>query len=95
MTVSGVNIRELKANLSKYLKQVKAGETVVITERGKPIGRIIPETGSLENRLAGLVQAGLAEWSGKPLRPRQPAITNRSETLISDLVSELRDDTLP
>jgi prevent-host-death family protein len=54
-----VGIRELKAQLSKYVKQVKAGETVVITERGKPIGRIVPTEPSLEARLKELEQAGL------------------------------------
>jgi prevent-host-death family protein len=35
-------VSELKASLSKYLAQVKAGEEVVVTERGKPIARVIP-----------------------------------------------------
>lgn len=37
-----VGVRELKAQLSAYLRQVKAGQTIVITERGTPIGRITP-----------------------------------------------------
>ena len=88
---SGVNIRELKAHLSKYLRKVKEGQTVLITERGKPIGRIIPEGEPLEDRLSKIVSAGLAEWSGKQLEPRQPTLSNQSETLISDLVSEGRE----
>jgi len=35
-------ISQLKASLSKYLEHVKAGEEVVITERGKPIARVLP-----------------------------------------------------
>jgi len=35
-------IRELKEQLSAYLRQVKAGGTVTITDRGKPIARIVP-----------------------------------------------------
>ncbi len=38
----GVGVRELKAHLSDYLKKVKAGRTVLITEHGKPVGRIVP-----------------------------------------------------
>ncbi len=87
----GVNIRELKAHLSKYLRKVKEGQTILITERGKPIGRIIPEGKPLDERLDDLIAAGLAEWSGNQLLPRQPTLTNRSETLISDLVSEQRE----
>jgi prevent-host-death family protein len=34
-----VGIREIKGQFSRYLRQVKAGATVVITERGTPVGR--------------------------------------------------------
>ena len=91
MTESSVNIRELKAHLSKYLRKVKEGKTVLITERGKPIGRIIPEAEPLEDRLSKMVAAGLAEWSSVQLQPRQPTLTNKNKTLISDLVSEQRE----
>ncbi len=91
MIEPGVNIRELKAHLSKYLRKVKEGHTILITERGKPIGRIIPEREQIEERLARMVAAGLANWSGKKLQPRSPTLTNQSEILISDLVSEQRE----
>jgi prevent-host-death family protein len=35
-------VSELKALLSKYLSKVKAGEEVVITDRGRPIAKIVP-----------------------------------------------------
>lgn len=35
-------VSELKASLSEYLGQVKAGEEVLVTDRGKPIARIVP-----------------------------------------------------
>jgi len=35
-------VAELKASLSRYLARVKTGEEVVVTERGKPIAKIIP-----------------------------------------------------
>ena len=91
MIEPGVNIRDLKAHLSKYLRKVKEGHTILITERGKPIGRIIPEREQIEERLARIVVAGLAKWSGKKLQPRNPTLINQSEILISDLVSEQRD----
>jgi len=37
-----ININEAKARLSKYTKMVKAGETVVLCERNKPIAEIRP-----------------------------------------------------
>lgn len=35
-------VSELKAGLSKYLARVKRGEEVVVTERGKPIAKLVP-----------------------------------------------------
>ena len=35
-------VTKLKASLSEYLRQVKAGEEVLVTERGRPIARIAP-----------------------------------------------------
>ncbi len=35
-------VSKLKASLSEYLRQVKAGEEVLVTERGRPIARIAP-----------------------------------------------------
>ncbi len=35
-------VSELKAGLSAYLARVKAGEEVVVTERGTPVAKIIP-----------------------------------------------------
>lgn len=36
-----VGTRELKNRLSEYLRRVKAGETIMVTERGKIIGQIV------------------------------------------------------
>lgn len=43
------SIRELKAHLSEYLRQVAAGQEVVVTSHGKPVARLsaplpIPQT---------------------------------------------------
>ena len=55
MTQTTVGIRELKAQLSAYVQRVKAGDTVVITERGKAVGRIVPIERSVEERLQDLI----------------------------------------
>jgi prevent-host-death family protein len=86
-----VGIRELKANISKILKQVKAGKSIVITERGKPVGRIIPEEQSIKARLESLAEAGLVQWSGKKLTPALPSVSNPGKQLLSDIVSDLRE----
>jgi prevent-host-death family protein len=35
-------VSELKAHLSEYLNQVKAGGEILITDRGKPVARLVP-----------------------------------------------------
>ncbi len=67
-----VSIRELKSRLSHYLRLTKAGESVVITDRGIPIGRIVPIGKHLDERLAAMQQAGQAEWSGRKLASMAP-----------------------
>ena len=37
-----VGIRELKNNLSHYMRKVMAGHRVTVTDRGKPVAEIIP-----------------------------------------------------
>jgi len=86
-----VGIRELKTYLSKYLRRVKAGETLIITEYGKPIGRIVPEGASLDERIQAMMDSGLARWNGEKLEAREPQVVNRSDILLSDIVVEDRD----
>ena len=35
-------VSELKASIREYLSKVKAGEEVIVTDRGKPVAKIIP-----------------------------------------------------
>ncbi|MEK7409511.1 MAG: type II toxin-antitoxin system prevent-host-death family antitoxin [Acidobacteriota bacterium] len=49
-------VAELKASLSRYLAGVKAGEEVVVTERGKPIAKIVPIPATEEDQVRRLRQ---------------------------------------
>lgn len=91
MEQTKVGIRELKENLSKYIAKVKGGQSIVITEYGKPVGRIIPETKSLEEHINALVQAGVIAWNGKKLKDIEPPVTNHSNQLASDIITEMRE----
>ncbi len=63
-----VGVRELRDNLSEYLSRVRDGESLVITDRGKPIGELGPVAGGRSAELARtLVRQGVASWhGGKP-----------------------------
>lgn len=90
MAEQTVGVRELKARLSEYLRQVKAGRTVLITERGKAIGRLVPASRTLDERLKAMVDAGLAEWNGKPLPPMKPVAKLKGGKSIADILIEDR-----
>jgi prevent-host-death family protein len=49
-----VGVRELRQNLSKYLSEVKGGETFVVTERGREVARLTP-SGPEDSPIARLV----------------------------------------
>jgi len=56
-------ISELKASLSEYLAGLRAGEEVVVTDRGNPVARLIPinrQNGDISGRALILEKAGLA-----------------------------------
>ena len=62
------SVATLKASLSELLASVKAGEEVVVTERGRPVARIVPyEPGGDE--LDDLVRAGQMRRSRSHLPP--------------------------
>ena len=65
-------VSELKAALSEYLLKVKAGEEVIVTERGKPIAKIIPiaPSGTIPEQLREMEKAGLVSI-GKGKLPKE------------------------
>ena len=85
-----VGTRELKSKLSEYLRRVKNGQTIIVTERGKVIAQLGPASQSVEERIWAMVDAGLADWNGKRLKSHKPRIINKSGRLISDMVVEDR-----
>ena len=61
-------ITDLKARLSEYLNQVKAGTEILITDRGKPVARLIPLSRSkdFKDSLVRMEKQGLVRiGSGK------------------------------
>jgi prevent-host-death family protein len=86
-----IGIRELKSTLSECIREVKAGRTLVVTEHGDPVARMIPETASLRERLDALRKAGSVTWSGRRLRRIKPVARVRGNRAVADLVSENRE----
>jgi len=86
-----VGVRELKAQLSHYLRQVKAGATLVITDRGQPVGRIVPLETTAAARQRELIEIGMAAWSGRRLAAAPPVPRVRGDRTVADLLLEDRE----
>lgn len=74
---ASVGVAELRQNLSVYLRRVKEGERLVVTERNRPVAELgpVPDTGPgldrliAEGRVAPPVRSGLPdplELTGDP-----------------------------
>ncbi|MBX3168769.1 MAG: type II toxin-antitoxin system prevent-host-death family antitoxin [Candidatus Eremiobacteraeota bacterium] len=53
------SIAEAKAKLSSLIAHVKAGEEVVLTERGRPVARLCAVTNSFDEVILDMVKQGL------------------------------------
>ncbi|SHJ00522.1 type II toxin-antitoxin system Phd/YefM family antitoxin [Desulfofundulus thermosubterraneus] len=65
-------IREVKNRFSEYLRRVKQGEIIVITERNVPVARLVPVQEKGQLPVLTLVEEKLASWQGG--KPRGAAV---------------------
>lgn len=73
--MAAVGIRQLKNQLSRYLRLVRAGERLVVTERGLPVAVISSlSVARADRHVEALLREGIARWGGgKPRGSRRPA----------------------
>ena len=83
-----VGIRELKNNLSKYLRDVKSGKSLVITNRQHSIALLEPIKASPLKSIYPLLENGIASWNGG--KPCGTSIKIEGIKTISERVSEDR-----
>lgn len=85
-----VGIKDLKNRLSYYLRKIKKGEKIVITERERAIATIVPvERIEEDSKLLSLVKEGFAMWKGgKPIGSKQS--TKIKGKTVSEIVIEDR-----
>jgi prevent-host-death family protein len=84
-----VGVRELRRDASAILRRVAAGETVEVTDRGRPVAIILKTTPSSLARLEleGLLRRGEMNLLDLPRIPLPPGVTPPSK-----VVSEGRAD---
>jgi prevent-host-death family protein len=82
-----VGVRELRQNLSKYLRRVERGERLEVTEHGRPVAVLVP-IGEPASPLERLVTAGRATPPTVDiltvLPPKGRISTRMSEALLED-----------
>jgi len=93
MTVN-VGVREAKINLSKLLRRVMRGQEVIITDRGKPVGKIVPVPQndlSLAERIKRMEEQGLLGPARKGGAIRLPPPLPARDGVAQELLREDRD----
>ena len=90
MARNTVGARELKTRLGTYLRKVRNGKTLIVTDRGEPIAELRPIQDDFERKLAKLRAAGVISGGSGRLKPFDP-ITAPGVSL-SDAVLEDRED---
>jgi prevent-host-death family protein len=86
-----IGIRELRQRASDYLRRVEAGETIEVTDRGRPVALLtpIPKASPVERlRASGDIQGGEEVWEDMPA----PLPLEDGEESPSIILERLRSD---
>lgn len=91
MTGVDVAITELRANLKAFIDRARAGERIVVTDRGRPVARLGPaEEESLLDRLEREGVLTRAKANKRPIARKGQGV--KATGPVADLVSEMRRD---
>ena len=89
-----VGVRELRQNLSVYLRRVKAGQRLEVTERGQPVARLEPIVDE-DDPIARLEREGRIARRGRgSLKDLPPPLKLKLERPLSELLEEMREERL-
>ncbi len=95
-TVAGVDdvgVRELRQNLSVYLRRIAQGETLRVTEHGHPVALLTPIPNSGDPVLDDLEAQGLLERPKVRRRPLpRPVPLEPGEPTLSEILQQMRDE---
>jgi antitoxin (DNA-binding transcriptional repressor) of toxin-antitoxin stability system len=89
-----VGIKSLKNKLSEYIRLVKAGETVLVTDRDQVVAELVPPQPERGGNLADvlLAEAVRKGWVTAPLGTSSELPIGTPVAPLSELLAELRDD---
>lgn len=84
-----VGIRALQQHASEVVRRAAAGETVIVTDRGRPVARLVPlQGGPLEQRIA----EGSVRVARRRPRALPAPLPARSGPTLGELLAQARHD---
>lgn len=84
--VMTIGIRELRDTLSKQIAAVRSGQSIIVTDHGRPVAKILPAGD--ESTFERLVREGRITPAKRPKRLAENPIDLGA--IVSDLVHEQR-----
>jgi prevent-host-death family protein len=92
-TPARVGVRELRQNLSVYLRRVEAGETLEVTEHGHPVARLTPLPPQQMSVLDRMIAEGRAyPGKGGNLADLGPPLDIGPGPTLSEVLQQMRDE---
>jgi prevent-host-death family protein len=94
MSSTTVGVRELKNRASALLRRTQKGETITVTDRGRPVALLVAlrddELAAAPARLRALAIAGRVAWSGGKPRGLERAPRVRGKSVASAVTEDRR-----
>jgi prevent-host-death family protein len=88
-----VGIRELRQNLSVYVKRVRdEGRAYEVTERGEPVARLTPLQGRPLSRIEHMIADGRIAPASRAWDELPPPVTLPAGRPLSEILQEMRDE---
>ena len=87
-----VGVRELRQNLTRYLRRVKTGETLEVTEHGQPVAVLAPLPPANESAIDRLIREGRARPAKGDLLDLGPPLKLEGGPSLSEILAEQRAD---
>lgn len=80
----------LKAGLSRYVAQARAGQVIEVTSHDKPVVRIVGIPSSDQSGVNRLLASGAAQWGGGKPAFHAPVKLRIGGKTLSEMISEDR-----
>ncbi len=90
--MESVGVRELRQNLSVYLRRVQAGEALRVTDHGQPVALLTPLPPD-DDPFADLVAAGRMRPARRPFSgARHLRLPDDGGPTLSEVLQQMRDE---